>query len=134
MFAGIAEIIQFVQLAEGRDETFSHGTDAERESVHRAEQTVMLEEARANARRAADSWSRRSTFSGNLPSYAGMHMVTPPSERRRRAANNNNVRSPEDDRYEQVSFGNRRSNRDTTSSLDSIGIDGGDITLDVSTM
>ena len=32
-------IVQFVQLAEGRDETFSHG-QMPKESVHRAEQTV----------------------------------------------------------------------------------------------
>ena len=129
---------------------------------YRAEQTVMLEEARANARRAADSWSRRSTFSGNLPSQAGMHMVTPPSERRRRVSQatynndttNNHDDNDDDHRYERVTFGsnsssrnssirrrnnnyNRRStrnNRGTATSIDSISLDSNGITLDVSTM
>ena len=103
---------------------------------YRAEQTVMLEEARANARRAADSWSRRSTFSGNLPSRAGMRMLTPPSERRRRShASSSDHRSSE--RYERIAFENHNynsaNNRETTSSIDSVNLESA-ITLDVSTI
>ena len=106
--------------------------------VHDTEQAnCHAGRARANARRAADSWSRRSTVSGNLPSTAGMQMLTPPSEKRRRSQGS--IRYPRSsERYERIAFENQNNyssanNRDTTSSIDSVNLESA-ITLDVSTI